>query len=258
MQKGFIFDLDGTVYLDNHLIDGADEVIQRLTDRGDKVTFLTNKSTETICSYVKKLNRLGIEVSEKNVINSNYLVALYLKKNVRHDERVMVIGEKPLTDELSYMGIRLTKKSQEASYVVLGWDRYFTYDKLNDAFQAWRHGAKIIATNPDRTCPVEGGQVPDCGAIIGAVEGATGENIDIVLGKPSLLAAEYIVKEVIRLPPEQCYMIGDRLETDIQMGIDYGMQTVLVLTGITNMNLVESSSIKPDIILDSIQKVIDL
>ncbi|HEX6594232.1 MAG TPA: HAD-IIA family hydrolase [Bacillota bacterium] len=258
MQKGFIFDLDGTVYLDNRLIDGADEAIQTLIDRGDIVTFLTNKSTETICSYVKKLNRLGIEVNEKNVINSNYLVALYLKKSMEHDERVLVIGEKPLVDELSNMGIRLTKNSQNASYVVLGWDRYFTYNKLNDAYQAWRNGAKIIATNPDRTCPVEGGQVPDCGAIIGAMEGATGENVDIVLGKPSLLAAEYIVEEVIHLSPEQCYIVGDRLETDIQMGLDYGMQTVLVLTGITNMDLVKASPIKPNFILDNIQEIINL
>src|SRR5699024_1436612 len=163
VKKGFIFDLDGTVYLENKLIDGAVEVITHLRDRGDKVVFLTNKSIESIGNYVDKLNRLGIQVNTKEVINSNYLTALYLKTKLKNHEKVLVIGERPLIEELLEESIPITEKYKEASYVVLGWDRNFTYEKLNNVFQAWQRGASIVATNPDRTCPQDGGQVPDTG-----------------------------------------------------------------------------------------------
>lgn len=258
MVKGFIFDLDGTVYLDNKLIEGAAETIKLLRDRGDKIVFLTNKSIETINSYVDKLNCLGIDTNLNEVINSNYLVARYLKSQLKVYEKVMVIGERPLIDELTNLDISITKESREANYVVLGWDRQFTYEKLNDAFQGWRNGAKIIATNPDRTCPVEGGQVPDCGAIIGAMEGATGEKIKLILGKPSIDAAKFIVSDILKLPLKQCFVVGDRLETDIRMGLDYGLHAVLVLTGVTKTNMLIDSPNKPTVVLDSIKEVINL
>ncbi|WP_284139038.1 MULTISPECIES: HAD-IIA family hydrolase [unclassified Virgibacillus] len=258
MKRGFIFDLDGTVYVDNKLIDGAKEAIHALKQRGDEVVFLTNKSIETISAYVEKLCHLGIHVTEKSVVSSNYLVARYLKKKMGKEEKAMVVGEAPLVEELQHAGISLTTNSFEADYVVIGWDRAFTYEKLNDAFQAWRNGAKIVATNPDRTCPVNNGQIPDCGAMIGALEGATGEKIELILGKPSQLAAKFIAEEILRLPPERCYMVGDRLETDIKMGLDYGMNAVLVLSGITDKHMVEASVYKPTFILDSIRYISDL
>src|SRR5699024_9383472 len=150
MQKGFIFDLDGTVYLEDQLIEGAAETIELLESQGDKVVFLTNKSIETIESYVEKLKNLGINTKKENIINSNLLVARYLKQELKENEKVMVIGEEPLYDEIMLQGIKITNRPEEINYVVLGWDRNFSYKKLNIAFQAWRLGAKIIATNPDR------------------------------------------------------------------------------------------------------------
>lgn len=256
MQKGFVFDLDGTVYVDNCLIDGAADTIYKLKESGDKVVFLTNKSIDSISAYVEKLNHLGVPVSEKNVINSNYLVARYLKSKVKTEEKVMVIGEPPLYDELFKAGISVSSDYKAVRYVVLGWDRKFNYNKLNQAFQAWKNGAEVLATNPDRTCPVEGGQVPDCGAMIGALEGATGEKVELILGKPSLQAARFIVDEILQLPAHQCFMVGDRLETDIKMGIDYGMKSILVLTGVTDRTMLKQSRFKPDIILTSIKDII--
>lgn len=253
MQKGFIFDLDGTVYVDEKLIDGAKEAIQQLRERGDKIVFLTNKSIATITSYVKKLKKLGIDVGRESVVNSNYLTARYLSSRMNPNDKAMVIGEKPLYDELKQMGIKVSDDETDVSYVVLGWDRKFTYEKLNRAYQAWKNGAIVVATNPDRTCPVDGGQIPDCGAIIGALEGATGEKVDIILGKPSLLAAKFIVEEILRLPPRNCYIVGDRLETDIRMGNGYGINTVLVLTGVTDRNMLKKTKDRPDLIIDSIK-----
>src|SRR5690625_7292662 len=97
---------------------------------------------------------------------------------MKRREKVLRIGKKPLYEKLEKMNVIVTNDYREASYVVLGWDREFTYEKLNHAFQAWRNGAKIIATNPDRTCPVEDGQVPDCGAMIGAMDEAAGEEVE--------------------------------------------------------------------------------
>lgn len=258
LKRGYIFDLDGTIYVDDLLIDGAIEAIQELRNDGHKIVFLTNKSIDTIDSYVKKLQRLGIGVSHEHVVNSNYLTARYLSSRMGPDEKVMVIGEQPLLDELADMGIGISDNETEVSYVVLGWDRDFTYEKLNRAFQAWKNGAVVVATNPDRTCPIKGGQIPDCGAMIGAMEGATGEKVDIILGKPSPLAARFIVDDILKLPPGNCYMVGDRLETDIRMGNDYGVNSVLVLTGITEKSMLRHAKDQPDYIIDSIKELPNL
>ena len=254
MKKGYIFDLDGTVYLGDKEIDGAAEAINNLRERGDKVIFLTNKPIATRKSYVEKLNRIGIETSLAEVLNSNYLMAIYLKKNLLDEQKVFVIGEQPLFEELEKKSIPITKDESNAEYVVLSWDRQFTYDKLAAAYRAWTKGAKIIATNPDRTCPMEDGQVPDCGAMIGAIEGVTGQSIDLVVGKPSQIMAEAAVEQM-KLDYSQCYMVGDRLETDIKMGNSVGMKTILVLSGITKKEMVDSSPHKPTYILNSVKEI---
>lgn len=258
MLKGFIFDLDGTIYLDDHIIDGAPEVIKALKDRGDKVVFLTNKSIANRKEYVEKLNRLGIDVELSEVINSNYITAHYLKTVMGEDDSAYVIGEEPLFEELANENIKLADIPASASYVVLGWDRHFTYDKLNNAFQAWRNGAEIIATNPDRTCPVKDGEIPDCGAMIGALEGATGEPVKMITGKPSLLMAEYVLKNVLGMKADQCYMVGDRLETDIKMANDAGIFSVLVLSGITTEGMLKGSEHLPGLILNSVKDLVTL
>lgn len=257
-MKGFIFDLDGTIYLDDHIIDGAPEVIKALKDRGDKVVFLTNKSIANRKEYVEKLNRLGIDVELSEVINSNYITAHYLKTVMGEDDSAYVIGEEPLFEELANENIKLADIPASASYVVLGWDRQFTYDKLNNAFQAWRNGAEIIATNPDRTCPVKDGEIPDCGAMIGALEGATGEPVKMITGKPSLLMAEYVLKNVLGMKADQCYMVGDRLETDIKMANDAGIFSVLVLSGITTEGMLKGSEHRPGLILNSVKDLVTL
>lgn len=258
MKRGYIFDLDGTIYLGEKIIEGARETIKSLRERGDEVVFLTNKSIETIETYVNKLSKLGIQATADNVINSNILAARYLKNQLKTAEKVMVIGEEPLINEIKSFKIKVTDRPDEAKYVVLGWDRKFTYEKLNRAFQAWRNGGIVIATNPDRTCPVREGQIPDCGAMIGAMEGATGEKVDIILGKPSLLAAKFIVEDILKLPPERCFMVGDRLETDVKMGNDYGMNSILVLTGIADKNMVEATSLKPHYTLNSVKDILNI
>jgi arabinose operon protein AraL len=253
MFKGFIFDLDGTVYLSDALIPGADRVIGLLRKRGKRVVFLSNKPVQTREDYACKLTRLGIPTQPSEVINSSFVMTDYLKKHVPR-ARLFVIGEPPFIEELKRAGFAITEDPREIDYVVAAFDRTFDYRKLNIAFQAIKQGAHFVATNPDRTCPVEGGEIPDCAGVIAAIEAVTTKKVEVVVGKPSPLMIQAAL-EVMGLRPEDCILIGDRLETDIRMGKESGIATALVLTGVTDEEALKTSSVHPDFIFRSIADV---
>lgn len=249
--KGYIFDLDGTVYLGKQLIEGADTIINSLLDEGKKVLFLTNKTIESRHRYVEKLNGFKIKASLENILNPTLTLIDYLRGH--HPDAILyVIGEQPIKDELTLAGFREGMTPAEVDVVVLSWDRDFHYDHLNFAYQSIKLGAKMIATNPDRTCPVEVGDVPDCAGMIGAVEAVVGRKIDVQIGKPSVLTIKAALK-ILQLKPEECVMIGDRLETDIRMGIEAGMRTALVLSGITTEEDLRGTVWTPDYVLPSVK-----
>ncbi|WNQ13333.1 HAD-IIA family hydrolase [Paenibacillus aurantius] len=258
-MRGYIFDLDGTVYLGERLIEGAAEAIRTLRERGDKVVFLSNKPIATRQSYAHKLTKMGIPTELGDILNSSLILARYLKKIVKPGETVYVIGEEPICSELREHGItpRQDEEDIRPQYVVLSWDRQFTYDKLNRLYQAAVNGAVIIASNPDYTCPLENGQIPDTGTFIAALESATGRPIDAVVGKPSPISAAAAV-EHLGLAYEDCFMIGDRLETDIKMAHDTGMKSVLVLTGVGTREAAAACAYPPDHIIPSIKEVVHL
>jgi len=259
MFRGFIFDLDGTVYRSDTLIPGADEVIRLLRESGRIVVFLSNKPIQTREDYAAKLTRLGIPTQPGDVINSSFVMTHYLKK-VAPQARLFVVGETPFIEELKKAGFTTTDEPKQIEYVVVAFDRTFDYRKLNIAFQAIRLGAHFIATNPDRTCPVEGGEIPDCAGMIAAIEAVTGKKVEIIVGKPSPIMIQAAL-EVMGLRPEDCILIGDRLETDIKMGKESGMTTAIVLTGVTSqeeLREAKSSPIQPDFIFESIADVKNL
>ena len=259
MFRGFIFDLDGTVYLSGRLIPGADVTIQRLREKGKKVVFLSNKPIQTREDYASKLTRLGIPTQPDEVINSTFVMVHYLKGNAPQ-AKLFVVGETPFLEELKRAGFGITEDPREVDYVVVAFDRTFDYRKLNIAFQSIRMGAHFVATNPDRTCPVEGGEIPDCAGMIAAIEAVTEKKVEIIVGKPSPLMVQAALR-VMGLRPEDCILIGDRLETDIKMGKDSGMATGIVLTGVTDEKTLKPyrhSLMKPDFVLRSIVEVENL
>jgi len=259
MFKGFIFDLDGTVYIGDELIPGADRVIRLIRERGRKVVFLSNKPIQTREDYVSKLTRLGIPAQPDEVINSTFVMTNYLKK-IAPRARLFVVGETPFIGELKRAGFQITDEPKEIEYVVVAFDRTFDYQKLNIAFQAIKLGAHFVATNPDRTCPVEGGEIPDCAGMIAAIEAVTGEKVEIVVGKPSSLMIQTALK-TMGLRPEGCILIGDRLETDIKMGKDSGIAAGIVLTGVTEEKMLEAvkhTPGQPDFVFQSIADVENL
>jgi phosphoglycolate/pyridoxal phosphate phosphatase family enzyme len=251
---GYIFDLDGTIYLGEKLIPGARETIEKLKSLSKKIVYLSNKPLQTREDYASKLTRLGIPTQPDEVINSSLVMARWLSREAP-GATIYVIGEIPLIDEMVRAGFRISEKAGEIQYVIASFDRTFDYRKLNIALQAIKKGARFIATNPDRTCPVEGGEIPDCAAVIGAVEGTTGKKVEAIVGKPSDIMIRVAV-DYLGLRPQDCVLVGDRLETDMVMGKKAGMATALVLSGVTNREILKKSVIQPDYVWESVAEII--
>ncbi|HEY8418300.1 MAG TPA: HAD-IIA family hydrolase [Limnochordales bacterium] len=254
---GYIFDLDGTIYRGELLIDGAQEAVLGLRASGKRVVFLSNKPLETREDYARKLTRLGIPTPAEEVMNSSWVMARWLAARAP-GATVYVIGEPPLLEELRRAGLEVLEDPSgrygEVQYVIAAFDRTFHYQKLHHALQSIRRGARFVATNADRTCPVEGGEIPDAAGVIGAIEGVTGHNVEVVAGKPSPIMVETVLNH-LGLRAEQCLMVGDRLETDMLMGIRAGMGTALVLTGVTRPEHLPHPEIRPDFVLESVAAI---
>lgn len=250
---GYVLDLDGTVYLGDRLIPGADQAVAQLRERGRRVVFLSNKPLHSRRDYAEKLSALGIPTTEDEVIHSSLVVARHLAQEAP-GARVYAIGELPLQAELSRAGLVLTEDPSEVEYVIVAFDRTLTYAKLNTAFQALRKGARFYATNPDRTCPVDGGEIPDAAGGIAFLEATTGRRVEEVFGKPSLRMAA-AARGVLGLPASACALVGDRLETDIGMARAAGMTAVLTLTGVTPRSAVAAASPQPDHVIEGIAEL---
>lgn len=247
---GVLMDLDGTVYLGEELIPGADAAISTLRDLDIPVLFVTNKAVERRETYCEKLNALGIPTAPEDVLTSGAMTASYLARNHPGDS-IFVVGEDPLREELGQAGLRLTDRPAETEVLLASMDRQFDYRTLTDALHALDDTTTFIATNPDRTCPTETGEIPDCAAMVGAIEGATGHELERVIGKPSQTAIDAAFSR-LGVEPASSLMVGDRLSTDVVMGNRAGMTTVLVLSGVTDRETLEESTIEPDYVLDSV------
>lgn len=228
---GYVFDLDGTLYLGDALLPGAAHTVGSIRALGARVAFVTNKPLERPAAYAAKLSRLGIPVAADEVVSSTDALVRYLGRHAA-GARVLTIAE-PLVDELlREAGFELTREPAEAGVVVVAWDRTFDYDKLVRGFRAVRAGARLVATNPDPWCPMPGGDLPDCAAMLAAVEASAGVTAEAVVGKPSRHMAETIL-ERLALAPADAILVGDRLLTDVPMAAAVGMASALVLTGAT-------------------------
>lgn len=247
LYEAYIFDLDGTIYLGDTLLPTAGQTITSLRKLGKRTVFLSNNPTHTRYDYAAKLTRLGLPTPPEDIINSSVVMVDFLRRHLP-GARLFVVGEEPLQAELQAAGFQLTDDARRVEAVIASFDRTFVYRKLQIAFDAIRAGARFFATNADRYCPVPGGGQPDAAAIIAAIEACTNTKIEAVVGKPSPYMAEAILS-LLDLPPDRCLMTGDRLETDILMGLEAGMATALTLTGATHEAALSASPIQPTYIL---------
>ena len=247
LYDAYIFDLDGTIYLGEQLLPTVGETIGRLRQMGKRILFLSNNPTNTRAAYAAKLTRLGLPTPVDDVLNSSYVMVDFLRQTMPQ-ARLFVVGESSLSDELSSAGFELTEEAEQIDAVIASFDRTFSYHKLQVAFDAIRSGARFFATNADRYCPVPGGGEPDAAAMIAAIEACTDTEVEAVVGKPSAIMAEAILR-LVDLPPQRCIMTGDRLETDVLMGLNAGMSGALTLTGATDEAALAKANIKPTYIL---------
>jgi NagD protein len=252
--RGWLLDLDGTVYLGERLIPGADTAIAALRAAGRRVAFLSNKPLQTRAEYAAKLSRLGVPAAPDDVINSSLVLARYLRDR-DPGAPVFVIGEPPMREEMRAHGFEV-RADERVRWVVIAFDRTFDYAKLNIALQAVKQGARLIATNPDRTCPVEGGEIPDCAGMIAAVEAVTDRKVEAIVGKPSPIILE-VALAGLGVPAADAVIVGDRIETDIVMGRRLGLGTVLVLSGVTRADDPRIAAVAPDHVVESIRDLVE-
>lgn len=255
----YVFDLDGTIYLGEELLPGAKRLIETLRDHDKVVKFLSNNPTKDPHQYQAKLTRLGLPTPLEDIANTVVTTTRWLSEN-HPGATLFVIGEEPLRDALAEAGFRLSDDPAQIDVVVASYDRGFDYRKLQIAFDAlWFHKrAILIQTNPDRFCPFPGGRgEPDCAAIVAAIEACTGVTSQANLGKPSPI----MLQEALRghdLDPARCLMVGDRLHTDIQMALDCGMASALVLTGESTLDDVAANAAdqRPTFVVERIDSLL--
>ncbi len=248
-MKAYILDLDGVIYRGSNPIDGAVDAVNRLQDRA-KVLFLTNNSTRSRSAVAARLDAAGIRCGAGDVITAGYAAAVYIRKRYGAST-VYPIGEAGLIEELKAEGHVI---SEDAEFVVVGLDRDLNYEKLRIGLQNITNGARFIATNTDPVLPTEDGFVPGAGAIVSALETASGES-PLVIGKPNQPIMDIVIDH-LGLDASECTVVGDRLDTDILAGIRCGMRTVLVLSGVETRDSLERSDIEPDLVIESITELL--
>jgi HAD superfamily hydrolase (TIGR01450 family) len=259
LYEGYVFDLDGTIYLGDQLLLGAKRLIEALRGLGKRVVFLSNNPTKDPEMYADKLTKLGIPTPPAEIVNTVVTMTQWLLRN-HPDATVFPISEEPLIRSLRDVGIRISEDPAEIDVVIASYDREFDYRKLQIAFDAiWYHGrARLVTTNPDRYCPLPGGRgEPDAAAIVGAIEGCTGAKCEVNVGKPDPIMLETIM-DMLDLDAAECVMTGDRLYTEIRMARDAGMPSVVVLTGETTTGSLadETPENRSDYVLERIDRLL--
>ena len=255
----YVFDMDGTIYLGDHLLPGAARMIHELRRREIPVRFLSNNPTKDPQQYADKLAKLGLPTPIEDIANTVVTTTRWLTEH-HPDAVVFPVAEEPLKRALAAAGIRMSENPEEIDIVIASYDRGFDYRKLQIAFDAiWFHKrAFLIQTNPDRFCPFPGGRgEPDCAAMTAAIEAATNSRCAVSLGKPSpIMLREAMAGLDARV--EHSVMVGDRLQTDIQMALDTGRMSALVLTGEATADDVRAlaEGQRPSFVLDRVDRLI--
>lgn len=255
--KGLLIDLDGTLYHGRYRIEGADLLIERLKEMQIPFLYVTNNSSRTPEQVAAHLMEMGIPALPEEVCTSSLAAAKYIAEE-SPGARVAMLGEEGLREALLSAGLNIVEQSPD--YVIQGIDRSFHYEKLTRAVRWIQEGAASILTNPDLQLPSDTGLMPGAGSLGAAIEAASGVK-PTVIGKPSSILMKF-ASDRLGLAPEDIYVIGDNIRTDIAAGAHAGCKTVLVMTGITtDLNMeahMEATGVTPDFICRDLSEVKDL
>jgi HAD superfamily hydrolase (TIGR01457 family) len=243
--------MDGTFYLGEHLIDGSLEFIRQVRETGRDFIFFTNNSSKNSDIYVEKLAGMGCHVGKEAIMTSGDVTIEYLKTNYP-GKSVYLAGTPALEALFAEAGIMLTEEQPDV--VVVGFDMTLTYAKLERVCTYIRNGAVFLATHKDINCPTEDGFIPDCGAMCAAITLSTGVE-PTYLGKPCRETLDMVLKKT-GYHKDEIAFVGDRLYTDVATGVNHGAMGILVLSGETKREDIETSAVKPDAVFGSLKDMI--
>ena len=246
--KYFIVDMDGTFYLGDSMIPGADTFLRAAEKSGRDWYFFSNNSSNSVATCRARLSKIGFPVSEEKVLLSSFVAADYILRQYP-GKTVYLLGNGNLYDCFRAYGVPLVQ--EDPDIVVLGFDTDITYERIRKACTYIANGAVFLATHPDRNCPIAGGFMPDTGSMIELFAASTGRR-PTVLGKPMTPTVEYLT-QVLRCAPQELAFVGDRLETDIRIGTDHGIPAALVLSGVTDEALLQKSGSRPSVVVPSLR-----
>lgn len=256
----FVLDMDGTFYLGDRRLSGALEFIRAVDASGKKFIFFTNNSSKSPEDYIKKLKGMECSITRDQIVTSGDVTIGYLKEYY-NGKTVYLMGTKALEESFNQAGIRLfhpdfaNAQGAKPDVVVIGFDTELTYEKLEHACTFIRDGAVFLATHLDINCPVEGGFIPDCGAMCAAIALSTGVQPKY-LGKPFKETVDMVLHHT-GMEKESVAFVGDRIYTDVATGVNNGAKGILVLTGETKAEDVGKSSVKPDAVFESLGEMIN-
>ncbi len=252
-KRLFLFDMDGTIYEEDRLFDGVNDLLAKIEEVGGRYVFITNNSSKSVEDYIAKVNRLGVKADKENFFTSAQATTLYLKENFP-GATVYCQGTESMIKELTDAGISVvTEVSEEAAVIVVGFDTELTSQKLRNTCEMLQKDIPFIATNPDLRCPVSFGYIPDCAAICHMLEMAT-DRKPTYIGKPEPTMVN-IVREKYGYSLEETVVIGDRLYTDIATGLNAGVCAICVLTGEATLDEALTGDVRPTYIFKDVQEI---
>ncbi|MCZ7554023.1 MAG: HAD-IIA family hydrolase [Anaerolineales bacterium] len=246
----FLIDMDGALVRGREIIPGAEHFIQRLIEKERHFLILTNNPIYTPRDLAHRLQIHGLEVPEERIYTSAMATAHFLNSQ-RPDGTAFVIGESGLTAAIHSIGYVITEIDPD--YVVLGETISYNYETVTHAIRLIEHGARFIATNSDSTGPSESGTVPGCGSMAALIEKATGKQ-PFFIGKPNPLMMRSALN-YLDVHSEDTIMIGDRMDTDIVAGVESGLRTILVLSGVTALPDIDRYPYRPTWIINSVAEI---
>ncbi|MGB3440741.1 MAG: HAD-IIA family hydrolase [Actinophytocola sp.] len=247
----YLMDMDGVLVREEHLVPGADELLGELRASGNQFLVLTNNSIYTPRDLRARLHRTGLDVPESSIWTSALATAKFLDSQ-RPEGSAFVIGEAGLTTALHEIGYVLTDRDPD--YVVLGETRTYSFTSITTAIRLVEQGARFIATNPDATGPSREGSLPATGSVAALIEKATG-HAPYFVGKPNPLMMRSALN-TLGAHSEATLMIGDRMDTDVRAGLEAGLHTILVLTGISTRETAERFPFRPGRVIDSVADLV--
>ncbi len=249
--KGLLLDLDGVLYVGANVIEGAIDAVNKIRESGISCRFITNTSTLSLASLEQKINVLGFSISANEIISAPQAALLYLKNQSAPVCRLL------LADDVKKDFIDFPQSDSKANYIVIGdIGKAWSYPLFNEVFSCLMQGAKLIAIHKNRFWQTEEGLQMDIGGFIEGLEYASSSKA-LIIGKPSANFYQ-IALDDMRLKPEEVAIIGDDIDVDVGGGQQVGLMGILVKTGKYRQLYTDSSSIKPDLILDSIKDLPEL